>query len=125
MSAASYTLEFSWSRPPLTANQRMHWAHKAKVTAEVREQAAWKANLIPPMKRCRVELVWRVRDSRRRDVDNVVPTLKAICDGIVDAGVVPDDTPEFMVKVMPEIVRVPTNSAGGLTVTVTEIEAAA
>ena len=29
--------------------------------------------------------------------------LKPICDGIVDAGVVPDDTPEFMIKEMPVI----------------------
>lgn len=33
--------------------------------------------------------------------DNLVPTLKAAADGLVDAGVVRDDTPDLMTKVMP------------------------
>lgn len=121
---SEYVLEFPWTRPPLTANQRLHWAHKAKITAEIRDLAAWQAKRVPPMTRCRVDLIWKVRDSRRRDVDNVVPTLKAICDGIVDAGVVPDDTPQYMDKRMPQIVRVPNGGPASITVVVTSIEAA-
>ena len=48
--------------------------------------------------------MWIVTDARKRDEDNVVPTLKALCDGLVDAGVVADDTPRYMVKHMPKIV---------------------
>lgn len=44
-----------------------------------------------------------VADRRKRDEDNVVPTLKALCDGLVDAKVVKDDTPQYMVKNMPVI----------------------
>lgn len=37
-------------------------------------------------------------------MDNLVPTLKIACDALVDAKIVPDDTPEFMTKYMPVIV---------------------
>ena len=48
-------------------------------------------------------MTWVVKDRRRRDDENPVSTLKALCDGLVDAGIVPDDTREFMVKNMPVI----------------------
>lgn len=97
-------LPLELERPPLTANQRMHWRQKAEITRAVR-QLGYIAVLDLPKNQARISvgLTWVVKDARRRDVDNIVPTLKALCDGIVDAGVVPDDTPEFMVKTMPEI----------------------
>lgn len=55
------------------------------------------------MQACQVTLHYRPRDNRRRDADNLVPTLKALCDGLVDAGLVPDDTPNYMHKHMPVI----------------------
>lgn len=97
-----------WDRPPLTANQRLHWASKAQRVKALREWAKvtfrstddWAAPVS-------VRLDWYVPDKRRRDVDNTVPTLKALCDGLVDAGVVPDDTPQFMDKLMPRIIHAP------------------
>ncbi|WP_244278017.1 hypothetical protein [Gordonia westfalica] len=50
-----------------------------------------------------VSLHYTPRDVRRRDADNLVPTLKAACDGLVDAGLVADDTPDLMTKQMPTI----------------------
>ncbi len=38
---------------------------------------------------------------RRRDQDDALGSLKAAYDGIVDAGVVPDDDPEHMERSMP------------------------
>ena len=102
-----YRLEFDYERPPLTSNQRIHWRQRAALTKEVRERTAFKAEGIPAMKACTVSLTWVVNDKRRRDADNLVPTLKAMCDGLVDAGVVPDDTPQLMHKVMPVIVYYP------------------
>jgi hypothetical protein len=98
-----YILEFDYRRPPLTANQRLHWRERADRTAGVRTSARYLARRIPFLGRCEVALVWVVTDRRRRDADNIVPTLKAMCDGLVDAGVVSDDTPDLMVKRMPEI----------------------
>lgn len=97
------TYPLDWERPPLTENQRMHWALKARVTKDVRLTARLLTARLGRQNRVRVTLTWIVADKRRRDEDNLVATLKACCDGIVDAGVVPDDTPEFMVKMMPVI----------------------
>ncbi len=38
---------------------------------------------------------------RRRDTDNANGSLKSAYDGIVDAGIVPDDTPEHMTRSEP------------------------
>lgn len=100
----TYRLDLPYERPPLTANQRMHWARKAQITRAVRFSAKVAARDIPALGRCSVHLVWTVTDRRRRDADNLVPTLKACADGLVDAGVVVDDVPALMVKHMPKIV---------------------
>ncbi len=104
-----YTAEIDWETPPLTANQRLHWSKKAKITKRVRRRGRTEAeNLaIPALAHAEVHLAWHVSDRIRRDVDNVVPTLKALCDGLVDALVVPDDTPDLMTKLMPQIVYIP------------------
>jgi crossover junction endodeoxyribonuclease RusA len=43
-----------------------------------------------------VQVGFEVHDQRRRDPHNLVPTVKPIVDGLVDAGLVPDDTPEWV-----------------------------
>lgn len=98
-----YDLEFPWPSPPLTANQRLHWARKAQITAEVRLMVERAALRIPYLGRCDVSLTWIVANKRRRDVDNIVPTYKVACDALVLAGIVSDDTPDLMVKHMPVI----------------------
>lgn len=100
-----WVIDLPWPRPPLNLNQRMHYMEKARITKQLRALAHIKSRHIPDMGRCSVELVWFVADRRRRDVDNPVPTLKALCDGLVDAEIVPDDTPEFMHKLPVRIVN--------------------
>lgn len=99
----SETFVFDWRTAPLSLNQRMHHMEKAKVTARLRSLMHAKARHIPEMERIEVLLVWVVKDRRRRDEENIVATLKPLCDGLVDAEVVEDDTPQFMHKLMPEI----------------------
>ncbi|PRQ10612.1 hypothetical protein C1Y63_10480 [Corynebacterium sp. 13CS0277] len=101
-----YRLPLPWMRPPLTLNQRLHWAKKAQLTKGVRGNAYWRAahhQLPKGVGYARVQLHYRPRDRRRRDTDNLVPTLKALADGLVDYGLVADDTPEFMDKPQPII----------------------
>lgn len=104
----TWDLKFPFKRPPLTENQRLHWSPKADLVKQVRASAWYAARSarIPALDRCTVTLTWFVRTNHRRDDDNVAPTLKAMCDGLVDAGVSKDDTSEFMVKQMPRIVRI-------------------
>jgi crossover junction endodeoxyribonuclease RusA len=100
-----WTLDLPFDRPPLTENQRLHHMAKARLTKQVRRAASFlaRSQRIPPLGTCTVHLVWHVNTKHRRDADNLAPTLKAACDGLVDAGLVPDDTPALMDKRMPEI----------------------
>lgn len=94
-------------RPWLTANQRLHYMAKARITKKLRTIGEQQGRLFVfehgKQSHVHVWMEWVVTDARRRDSDNTVPTLKALCDGLVDAGVVPDDTPAYMTKHMPSI----------------------
>lgn len=104
---SEWVFDFAWSKPPLSLNYRMHHMQAANLVKRVRSEMHAKARVIPELERCEVVLTWFVKDRRKRDDENPVPTLKALCDGLVDAEVVPDDTAEFMVKSMPVIVYRP------------------
>lgn len=101
----TWTLTPNWSKPPLNMNDRMHYQVKARHTASIRTTAYLLARQahIPACEHVEVAMVWTVPTRGRRDAENPVATLKPFCDGLVDAGVVPDDTPEFMTKLMPVI----------------------
>ncbi len=104
-----WTIRLPWPAPPITANQRNHWRKQAALVKAVRTSIHTHISLgqftgvpWPVMAgHVTVELHYWPRDKRRRDADNLVPTLKSACDGLVDAGVVRDDTPDLMTKVMP------------------------
>jgi len=102
----SAEIALSFTSPPLNLNQRMHWAQKAKITKAIRDEVAVKARPLADQftgQHFEVTLHWQPRDNRRRDEENPVPTLKAACDGLVDAGLAVDDTPAEMRKHMPVI----------------------
>lgn len=87
-------------------NQRLHHRPKARLTAEIKDETILRARFHKLPKGCarvRITLIYRPADRRRRDAINLVPTLKAIEDGFVAYGLVPDDTPEFIDPVMPVI----------------------
>lgn len=95
-------------KPPLHANQRLHYRERAGLTKTVRT-AAWalgRGSGIPKdLPHLHLWLVYQPPDNTRRDEDNLVPTLKALADGLVDAQLTADDTPQYMTKHMPRIVR--------------------
>lgn len=92
----------------LTANQRMHWRKKAQRTKAIRELADVQTRTFKaqPMQaaHCLVELSWP--DRRRRDAHNLMPTIKACIDGIVDANLLPDDSDKHLtgpdLRVLPQ-----------------------
>lgn len=111
-----WTIELPWSAPPVKPNggHGNVYAHAAKVKRARQTMGLLARNAgLPAMVACRVELVWYVPDRRKRDVDNLVWTLKPLCDALSsnakpwDHLIVPDDTPEFMTKPMPRIVYAP------------------
>jgi hypothetical protein len=109
----AWTLALPWREPPLHLNQRLAWQVERPIVATVRDTTRLlvKRARIPRLIHAEVRLVWTVPDRRVRDVENPVPTLKACCDGMTDTshggirllGIVPDDSPEWMTKHMPEI----------------------
>ncbi|MEJ6549861.1 hypothetical protein PQI66_09925 [Corynebacterium sp. USCH3] len=101
----THTMPLSFTRPPLNLNQRLHWRKKAAITRELRREAWVRARgmrlgLYPHIT---VTLHWQAPDRRRRDSINPTPTHKALVDGLVDAGVIPDDTPQYVTEHMPVI----------------------
>lgn len=102
----SWVLRLPWSKPPLSMNQRLHHHAKARITREIRDATFLLAKHAKVPKNCariRVTLIYRPADGRRRDAINLSPVLKAVEDGLVDARIVPDDTPEYIDPVMPRI----------------------
>ena len=101
----SWMIRLPYRTPPLSLNARQHWATKARATKRVRSDVCLilRSHRVPPAGRVEVQLGYTPRDRRRRDTDNLVATLKAVADAVVDAGIVPDDTPEFMAKPEPII----------------------
>ena len=94
--------EFKAPTHPWSINQerRKHWGWRAAKAKLWREAAfyAWKQQRPKDWEQrpCVVEVVLPVRDSRRRDPHNYGGAVKALVDGLVDAGVWPDDTPEWV-----------------------------
>lgn len=78
---------------PLSLNDRMHWRAKAKHTKAWRGVARdlAKREQIPLLDLFTVVLHYQPRDNRRRDVDNLIATLKPVVDGLRDAHVAVDD----------------------------------
>lgn len=89
-------INLPWNSPPLTANQRLHWAKRATITREVRQTTCLLARKAPHGDRLVVTLHYRPAMRRVRDRHNLWPTVKACVDGLVDAGIVPDDDSEHV-----------------------------
>lgn len=109
---------------PMSLNDRHTYQQKSRLKKPYREAAYWLARQqkIPACRRIRVTLIYTPKDRRRRDPLNLVATLKLIEDGLVDAGIVPDDTPDYLESQMPLIdLPDPGSKVGRLTVYVERI----
>lgn len=71
---------------------------RARLTREWRDAFSMRAlqQKIPPLETIEVEVFPLCRDRRRSDVGNVFPAAKAAIDGLVDAGVIPNDTDNYL-----------------------------
>lgn len=91
----------------LSMNERLHWAAKAERVAAWRHATniQARAQLLEPrgLGPSLVQVSLRFPHARRRDPHNYVATVKPIIDGLVDAGVWPDDTPEHVRTLEPTL----------------------
>ena len=83
----------------LSSNQRLHHMVKAKRTAAWRARAHVAAIQAgkPSLERAHVRATVHRTDKRSYDAGNWYPTAKAILDGIVSAGCLPDDSNTYVV----------------------------
>lgn len=89
----------------LNLNRRAHGvqvraaqtAIRARVAAEARQAG------LTPQAHVHAVLTFRPPDRRRRDRVNYARVHKAAIDGLVDAGVIPDDTPDHLTDTFPII----------------------
>lgn len=83
----------------LNSNDRLHHAPKARITAALREagkDAALQAE-VPCLERAHVYGILCPGNRRRRDPGNWYPSFKAAVDGLVDAGILPDDDDKHLI----------------------------
>ena len=104
-------IQFEQPAPLMSMNQRLHWS-KQRRHARLWRRAAWAAAVdqvpvqrviarqLPP---CTVTVHLPVHDRRRRDPHNYFPVVKAVVDGLVDAKLWPDDTPDWVTTTEPRL----------------------
>lgn len=103
-----WTLHLPDEKPPLSLNRGQgRWQSTFQDKARLRKISASFAEeeQIPHHDHIYSRLYWCPPDNRRRDEDNVILTAKPLWDGLVDAGVIDDDTSTYITKLMPKILK--------------------
>lgn len=94
--ALIFTLPF----PPreCSPNARVHWGVKARAASEYRQtckvlgRSAYNKGNAPLQDRVDVSITFVLTSKRRRDLDNLVAMFKPGMDGLVDGGLLRDDS---------------------------------
>ncbi len=99
MAARSWTLVVPKPDRWLSANQRDHFMRRSSSVKVWRDAAhvLARAAKLPQLHRAHIVAELYFGDRRRRDVHNYYPTLKAMVDGLVDYGLLPDDADDYLV----------------------------
>ena len=103
------TLSFNAPDRRMSLNDREHWRVKAKRTKNWRTAAfiaarnAGTRNVGPSL----VQITFSVGRNVKRDAHNMAPTIKAVVDGLTDAGCWPDDDTGHVAIVDPKFVKRP------------------
>lgn len=62
---------------------------------EYTSAVAWLARKLPKYEKIELVITW-YEPNRRRDPDNITGGQKFICDGLVQAGIIPDDSQRYI-----------------------------
>lgn len=96
----------------MSANDRMHWAQKAKRTKALRAIAFGQARKFQPMRVAHCAAFVAYPRAGRADPANSSPVVKALIDGCVDAALIPDDDHHHLIG--PDYRRDPNTGVRGL-----------
>ncbi|WP_104087064.1 hypothetical protein [Arthrobacter sp. GMC3] len=107
----------------INLNQRLHWAKKAELTRQWRlaaHVAANRAGVHQGFTKVHVTAYITKPTRRAFDVHNLVPTLKAVIDGLVDYGLVEDDSTKYLTG--PDMRVSEETGPASITLTIKEIQ---
>lgn len=81
---AEWRVDLPYEKPPLSLNDRHHWAKHASLVAalKARTRNAVRAADVPHLDHVHVELHYRGKTNAVKDVDNIVATLKPCIDAL-------------------------------------------
>lgn len=117
-----WTVELPAGEALLNANRRIHHHARARLTRNLRGIAYWcvREAKVPHLERAHIVVEYRPPDRRRRDVHNLFPSAKAAVDGVVDAGVLTDDSDAYLIG--PDMRLGAVEPGGRLVIHITELE---
>jgi len=101
-----YVVPLPWQRPPLTLNSRVSKVEAWRLSKDIIAGTAYSAKGKVPrdIYPITVELVWYKGDNRVADSDNIAATLKHCIDALVRTGVLPNDSPEYVVRTSQRVI---------------------
>lgn len=98
MTGREFTLLIPAPAAFINVNQRLHGRTAATTVKTWRDAGRVHAQAakLPKLRRARITATLHFGDTRRRDDHNYFPTIKAIIDGLVDYGLLPDDSRGYL-----------------------------
>ncbi|MEV0445970.1 hypothetical protein AB0I84_22525 [Streptomyces spectabilis] len=110
----------------LSSNHRLHHMAEYRLKKRLRHEAKLTAQSrgLPRLERAAVYYVLHPRPiKRKRDPGNWAPTAKAYVDGLVDAGLLPDDNSDHLLGPYPEMGPPVATGAARISLVIAEIDA--
>ena len=100
----SFAVELPLPPKDLSPNVRKHWAAKARATKKYRTACAWAFTAAKPkgwkQRPIVIDVGYRCSANApgyvAHDSQNAIASLKAAADGIVDAGIIPTDSHDWL-----------------------------
>jgi len=89
----------------MTSNMRLHWARRAERSRGLRYLGLCAVRHVPAMARAHIVCTIAYPGGGRADPANAWPTIKPLVDGMVDAGMLPDDNSHCLIG--PDMRRAP------------------
>lgn len=95
----TFTVEVPGRVISLNAERSAHWSKRHAMTKVYREAVAWQATRHRGLSHPISVTAEVVMKAPLMDAANYYPAVKAAIDGLVDAGVIPDDSPKYVGRV--------------------------
>ena len=76
--------------------RRIYWRDRADAKAVARETTGWlvveQGRPAKPYKKAHISILWIAKHRRVRDIDNLMSAMKGYIDGLMDGGLIEDDS---------------------------------